>query len=289
MEKRKFIDEVAMEFTRRIPHSSVEVKDVIKNNDSVYTGWVIRTEGNATAPTIYVDSVYEEYKRNGMNFDAIMDDLMEFYEKNKADFDVSFFMDYESVKGKLSAKLVNLAANKKHLEENELVYRVVLGDLALIPIVRVNVKGNDGTISITKKHIDIWGITKEQLFEDVDKCLNNEEYDIRDMSHLVGFQQGIIPMYTLSNTQLMHGAHEMLNTKAMDELCEKIGTDEVMILPSSIHEIVAVANVIEDDFGRFVVDMIKEVNVTCLTHEEVLSDHPYVYSRITKEIKGVIE
>lgn len=85
-----------------------------------------------------------------------------------------------------------------------------------------------------------------------------------------------VPMWIISNHEKINGAAVMLYKDCFEDLSNKLGSD-LYILPSSIHEVIAVpAAGAEVDFLK---TMVREINATKVAAEEVLSDTVYRYSR----------
>ena len=73
----------------------------------------------------------------------------------------------------------------------------------------------------------------------------------------------------------------MFYGNALEELSETIGSD-LYILPSSVHECIAVSTELGDP--ETLAEMVQEVNGSQVAPEEQLSDHVYHYDANTKEI-----
>ena len=86
------------------------------------------------------------------------------------------------------------------------------------------------------------------------------------------------PMYILSNTRRVNGASAMLNYDALEALCEKMGTVDLAIIPSSIHEVLVVRWSEVEQNPDYFNDMVTTVNDEQVPLEEVLSDHVYHWS-----------
>jgi hypothetical protein len=71
----------------------------------------------------------------------------------------------------------------------------------------------------------------------------------------------------------------MMVTNVLKEAADMMKCDNIVILPSSIHEIM----LLPYEEGNIDLDglteTIREVNESSVEAEEVLSDHPYLYSR----------
>ena len=92
----------------------------------------------------------------------------------------------------------------------------------------------------------------------------------------------MVPMYVLSNKSKLNGSGCLFYHNLLHNLCEKLECD-LYILPSSIHEVILIPAYDHDSYDELT-SMVKEVNSTQLSKEEILSDHVYFYSRETGQI-----
>ena len=68
----------------------------------------------------------------------------------------------------------------------------------------------------------------------------------------------------------------------LQKLAERL-QDDLYIIPSSVHEVLLLP--VHGRLCREEVDsMVKEVNRSVLKPQEILSDHVYIYSRVSKEV-----
>ena len=74
----------------------------------------------------------------------------------------------------------------------------------------------------------------------------------------------------------------MLYKDPLRDFANYMGHD-LYILPSSIHEVILIPAYDHDSYDELT-SMVKEVNSTQLSKEEILSDHVYFYSRETGQI-----
>ena len=170
-------------------------------------------------------------------------------------------------------------------------------DLAIIfnCLVDADETGN-ATILIYNQHLSLWNITKDDLYH---LAMKNTPalltYELRDMSDvLIELMAGVpcnsmkeefeymVPMYVLSNKSKLNGSGCIFYHNLLHNLCEKLECD-LYILPSSIHEVILIPAYDHDSYDELT-SMVKEVNSTQLSKEEILSDHVYFYSRETGQI-----
>ena len=109
---------------------TVRVQEVQKNNGMVLSGLTIQKVGVNIAPTIYLDSYYENYKE-GRTLESIVNAVSAVYEQHKVetDFDVERISDYDAVKDRICFKLINAEKNKELLKD---VPYVPFMDLAIV-------------------------------------------------------------------------------------------------------------------------------------------------------------
>ena len=170
-------------------------------------------------------------------------------------------------------------ANRDFLDMN-IIYYVCVGET------------NDGmeTYTVTTSMCEAYGVTEEELFKG---ALNNITDDIvahRSLSavltsfgyHIDGVENPeeiFEPMTVLTNRNHTFGASLIIKEEVLDKAMERMHTDELIILPSSIHEVLVInANAIERDIASFR-EMVKAVNDTEVKPNEILSYNVYTYNK----------
>ncbi len=240
-------------------------------------------------------------KINGRTtFVKVINDVMGTYHKNKIDqsVDMRYFLNYEKVKQRIVYKLINTEKNKEllndipHIEFLDLSivfqYLVTQEDLGMAAILIHNV------------HQKLWEVSIEDLYQAAKENTHTLlEYEIKSMSEVLceireeeGLEEsdddymmeisGSVPMYVLSNKQRVEGAACMLYSDLLHHFSDKIGKS-FFIIPSSIHELLLLPadHDVED---LEVKRMIKEINDTQVSAEEILSYSLYFYDRQSEEV-----
>ncbi len=261
----------------------VELKEIAKNNGVIYHALIIRRKGDTVAPTIYIDSWFEEF-RNGRVLMSIVKQIIEIYKNNAPSkkVDMDFFTDFAKVNEKLFFKLVNYEKNIEYLKE--IPYKK-FEDLALVPLCSVyDEKLGSGVIVIKKEHVNTWEISENEFWENVfENAARVSPCIIETIWDCLGEKLGEdIPgdvecnMYVVSNRNKNYGAATFLYPGVMDKLAKKLN-DNLIIIPSSIHEVIVIpasADLVEKDN---ILAMVHEVNSTVVSSEEILSDNIYYY------------
>ena len=90
------------------------------------------------------------------------------------------------------------------------------------------------------------------------------------------------PMVVVTNESKVFGATEILKSETLAKIAEDFD-DDVVILPSSIHEVICVP--LNDIDGNPMVGMVRDINRSVVDPKEVLSDNVYIYNRNTNNIE----
>ena len=305
--KQAIVDNIKDYLPAKFEESDVEVRQVLKNNDTVLDGLTIQDPDTNVAPTIYMNQFFEEYQ-NGRDLNDIIGDIADVYIANTVDkqMDVSIVTDFEKAKGNILPRLVNAEENQELLAQRP---HMIMDDLAVTYHLEMGKSDNGNmSVAITNAILDMYGISQEELH---DLAVANLEEKMpatfQGMSEVVkemmlpqimsdlglsketalDYIEQMIPdgneqMYVLSNDSRLHGAAAVLNEKAMEDIAEKVGGD-FFILPSSIHELLVVPK--QDGMELSDLEaMVQEVNATQVAPEEKLSDHVYEYDAKEKEL-----
>lgn len=277
-------------------HVTISLQDITKNNNTHLCGLNITEKGLNISPTIYLNSYYEQYLA-GKPLEEIYVDILTVYQENRPtqNIDISFFTNYDKVKEKVIFKLINYQKNQELLETVP-HYRYL--DLAIVfcCLIEASEKGT-ATILIHNHHLDFWNISREELYTIA--CKNTPlllQSEVRSMTSVLkellceldtSFLEeteltSLYPMYVLSNSHKLHGSSCILYQNLLSDFANKLQTD-LYILPSSIHEVLIIPAFDKTSFAELS-DMVKEVNSTQLSADEILSDHVYYFSRASNEL-----
>ena len=264
----------------------VEVQEVTKGNDAKMVGILIRKKGSNIAPNVYLEDFYRRYL-DGEDMDTLIDDICYVRIKNDTpDINTSDLTNLDKVKDKIFARIFNKELNSKYLEDKP--YKTV-EDLAVAYAVNVGDNGNGQmTMPINNGLLEQYGISIDELDKIAMDNLAKSDIVFKSMHDTLkemipeGMEEVLPPddgtMYVLTNSSKMFGAAAILDKVTMDGIREKLNSDFV-ILPSSIHEVIILKVTPELMSVEEIKDMIGEVNTSSLDPKEVLSDHPYLYTK----------
>lgn len=288
MDKNNFLNQLETELEKIMGKEvGIRVQKVRKNNGVIYTGLVLQNLDVNIAPTIYVDDFYEKYQE-GEGIHTLAEQIVQVYEKGKPkdSVDMDFFVDFMKVKDRIAFRLVHKEKNKELLED---IPYIDFLDLAIcFYYAFYNEELGDGMILIHNSHMEMWKTNKEELLSLAKK--NTEKLFPPVLMSMEAIMQecfevsfGELQMYVLTNKQRCQGAASILFPKMLEEIARKIGGD-FLILPSSVHEVIAIKAKEQEDV-EMLHQMIAEVNGTQLSVEEVLAEYPYYYDSQKKELR----
>ncbi len=281
----------------------VEVREVTKNNDTKLESLIIMGQETNMHPTIYMDDFYDRYRR-GESLETIEDRILQIYQDHRTEekFDITFFSEWKTMKDRVIYKLVNFDRNRELLKK--VPHRKIL-DLAVVYEFFLGMDGKCGaSILVHNEHMETWGVTADELyaaaFSNTPKLMGYNFSSMKEvMLEIMGSEdagcEGIenlpsredlerdtFPLYVLTNRIKIHGAGCILYKNLLMEIVEKWGCN-ICIIPSSIHETILIPMSVAGNCEA-ISQMVREVNQTQVSPEEILSDHVYQFSRKTGEI-----
>lgn len=265
-------------------------------------GLTVLPEGNVQVfPTIYINDMYEHYRACG-DLETVLQGAAQKYaqaaEMAKArhreeDMDAKM----EHFRENVVMCLINTEQNRELLvdvpnrqfHDLSVVYRWVVEETP----------DAVGSIIVSDKVAEMAGMTEEELFRCASK--NTREKNpvrITSMQEIMFNVLSIPPemrdmfgqeptpadnMWIIGNERGINGAASMLYEENLHQLAEKLG-DDLFILPSSIHEVIAVPAEMAEKNLTNLLKMVEEVNMGSLKLEERLSNSVYHYDRNARKV-----
>lgn len=275
----------------------ITTQDVTKNNGLILKGLLIKKEHENICPTIYLNSFADDYLY-GVPLEEIVNKIISVYYTNRIDnFDVSYFMDFEKVKGRIIYQLINTSKNKDLLKD---IPSISYLDLSLIFKVLIDFpsKTIDATITIHNSHMDMWNVSVDGLYSlakentprlmpaKIENILNILQKLCTDNLDKTISSDDLFPMYVLSNTQRINGSGCILYPNVLADFADATGSD-IYVLPSSVHETILLTGIPNHLDTSYLKQMVSEVNTTEVSDEEILSDSVYLFSKETHTLSQI--
>lgn len=274
----------------------ISIDSFSHNNRMSLDGLTILEPGSNISPTIYLENYFEQYEQ-GADFAGIRQQILQYYREHRyvQNIDVSFFTSLEKVRPRIVYKLIHHDKNRELLKE---IPHFAYLDLAIIFYYLMPCDSQENaSILIQNSHLAYWNVSKDnlllfaqqntmQLLPDSCESLTDLIFSLLpdegqpDISEDFGDKQ--LPMYVLTNKRHYFGACCILYPDVLKGISEKLG-DNLILLPSSVHEFILLPAGFADNPGDFR-KIVREVNLTGVAQEEILSDSIYYYDRSTDKI-----
>lgn len=264
-----------MKRLQEILGNEVEVKPVTKDCSGGETkeGFVFREKVSNIGVCVYVDT--DSLSEGDPDVNEIAETLVREYKQHKSDvrFDESCFTK-ENILNRVLFKLVAAENNEKYLEGK--VSSSYL-DMKLVYIYKPEGFEN-GYITITKKQAAAMDISEEELYQAASENIDNAEYCIKNFFGVM----------TVLTSEEPFGATGILRADMLRKLSDQFVSEgespDYWLLPSSIHEFIAIPQGENDPDPADLAEIICGVNREVVDPEEVLGSHAYKYSAETREV-----
>lgn len=291
MNRSTFNETIKSLVERRLGDSYiVELQTVTKVNVTL-TALVVRKASSTIGVTLYIDSLYEEYRTTNEEVSYLASKLLSRYhseivEASLSVSDLDVLKDKRSVFHRIFYKVINRDKNQELLKKVPHIQIVENSDLVLIFCILVDEsKEMRATTIITDYLMAHFNFSLSELIavakENTPKLF---PATFRSMSEVFADLIPIFPapdepndfMWVLSNTRNINGASCMYYEHMLEEIAHRLNGN-FFVLPSSLHEVI----IVKDDNGvdtSFLCEMVKEVNQTSVEEEDFLSDTVFYYN-----------
>ena len=282
--------------------TGVELGHSDKVNVSFDTIVVHPAAGCKVSPSFNLEKMYQNYQ-DGAGIEEILhkmaDTVRDTYERSQDMADVT---DFGKLKDNVVMALVNTEQNREFLKDKphrefqdlSVIYRWIVGTkedgIASVVI-------NDGMVK------DL-GMSADELFQaavqNTKAMFPPKVTDMAEMMMSLMMPEGADPemvaafgglmtdipakekMWVITNEKGINGACSMLYEDILHDLAKEVGTD-LYILPSSIHEVIAVS--VETADPETLTGMVQDVNMAEVNLEDRLSNNLYHYDKDLRTIR----
>lgn len=256
-----------------------EAHDVIKNG-VIFEGIMIRGEG-AVAPIIYTNEVIKVAEANGASLSEVVDEVIrEYKEHKKIQLNIDQFSNKKFI---LSHMYVGIQKASNEEIEKKMCELEGLESFLFIRDRDENggsysAKVNEQMLKLINLSVDeAWERAKENTFAETEiQSITSLLFGLGGMPNEMAETKSDFPeLYVISNKCRFRGASAILDRRALKAFAEEHGVNELIVLPSSIHEMIILpyrGDMNLDDLSAIV----KEVNAVQVEPEEQLTDTAYL-------------
>ncbi len=270
----------------------VRMGEVVRNNGLVSQAMGIIEPGAYVYPRICIDDLLKGIELGEISIQEAVQEILRIYRKyrnNERFANIFRSNDKQHILGKVTYQLVNMEKNRRML--CNMPHREFL-DLAVIYRVTV---GEDeferDSFMVNKEICERYKISETELEYAAARNTEKLGFEILPMTSILneikGGQEEVCEynhnIWVLTSTYNLNGATVMLYNEYFSRLAKNIGSD-LYILPSSIHEVLAVP--IDGIEPSELKEIVSIVNSSDVPENEVLSENVYRYS--LKENKLII-
>ena len=249
---------------------------VWKNNQNL-EGYTMRSQDNNCSPTIYYDSEWFD-----KDDESVVAYLKTVYEKHSCQVDLSYVLNRDYILSHVKPRLVS-ENNLEELDKNGVAYVNMLDMAVLFYIPVEEIKDSIGSIQVKTSLLKETKLSLEEIYSAAVKNLEDDA-EVKTIQEVLFADMGVSPelmgddsyMWVGTTRNKIQGAAVMLCKSVREKLEEKIGC-KVAILPSSVHEFIAVPYQSETQFKELR-NLVREVNSTQVAIEDKLTDSVYIIS-----------
>ena len=296
MNYKEYVAQVAKDLRTRYG-LNVQVQDINKLQGESYHGLAIATGKPGLSACLNLEVFYEALGRMG-DYDEILQDVYaaskNAIEKTPA-IEVERLTGYEGIRKLLTVQLVPRTGNEAMLAA--VPHHDVL-DLALvyrIEFPEVSREGEKATTLLANAHLERFGITESQLYEDaICNAAERHPATIRSLFETLGAMMGAEAVeqemggsdsiYIATCEGGVWGAGVIAYPGFLDKAAEKMGGN-YYILPSSVHEMLLLSDTTTHMGYQALERMVQEINRSEVRPQDRLSDHVYHYDAQQKALE----
>lgn len=277
-------------------------KQTDKINRITKLGLIVKKEDDIVCPVIYLEELYQRYVDGEEMGNLVTSFLEVLEEKNNCEElergIAAKVWNWDFASKHVLPKLINTDANEEYLSDKP---HVEICDLSVLFYVPVGESfGNEtgmASVTVTNQLMEIYDITVEKLMETAVGNMEKTGITVRPIVEMMmdllgdGNAEGIdLPeiddtdteMYVITNSSRMFGAAAIVSKLLREKLAEKFKRD-LYILPSSLHELI-ILPATEDFPAQYLLSMVKEINSTEVSKEDILADNVYLFHADTLEV-----
>ena len=303
---------------------TVTLKSVIKNNGITLTGLVVAGDESNVSPTVYLEGFFNAYEEGETMSSVVSKIIEAADRgRLNVSINIEDFTDFEKAKRNIVYKLIGHGSNAELLSKIPHIPMLDM-EIVFFFLIEGAIEGNASVLitnehaerwgTDTDELMKLAGLNTPRLLP---SCVHRMEDLIREMflenvrykfetDHIIpGMDDGedpevamnrladevlgsvadsnrCIPMFVVSNSLKYFGAACMLYENVLYELAKRIG-DSFYLLPSSVHEFIAVGEEFVNSPEELIA-MVKEVNMTQVRPDEVLTDSVYYFDKAVDKL-----
>lgn len=282
----KLIEEVCIRLSPKGTFK-LEYEQTVKNNGTPVHTIRINKAPNSVWLHIHINELFNDISQGNITFIDAAAEIVRVYEESQYDVlipgdVIETLLSLDNILAKVRFAVINTKLNIFRLEQ---IPHFDFLNLSAIYKADLKLGIHEGAITIDNNLMTRLGLNETDLRKAAMKNMKGA-FTCKSMLSVLGlpFVDILSDMYLVGNSTAIDGAAVLLFPECFEMLAQLLDRD-LFILPSSIHEVIAVrANA--DKISTYK-EIVQSVNQFDLEPTELLSDSVYLYSRKTKTITMV--
>lgn len=295
MNYEEFKNELQSEIQSNFMQQIDFISHIVHKTNEILDALTLRLAGQDVSCTIYPEKMYADYK-NGVSISDIADGVSAAVSKNKYP-DIPEITP-ENAEKSILFSLINVEKNEQLLQNCP--YKEI-HDMAAVPRWHIS---DDASFLVTDRIVQMLRMTKEEVLDIAQKNTEEQSYTCQSMKEAMmeamtneGMSEELVsemlpmpelPFYVISKQNRTDGSCAILSDSFMQQAAEQTGMDEMYLLPSSRHEMLAINPEImgsATDAGALK-EMVMSVNSDAgiMRAEDFLSNSVYKYDAKTHSL-----
>lgn len=275
---------------------TVSLQDVLKTNDQVYTGIIIKNVNENIAPAIYLEDFYRAYLK-GQSLDSIANQIVNIYNREIQSPPLTQVPSREDFLAHLNPTVVNAELNKSLL--TDIPHRTI-EDLAVYPKYKLDNTSNCTlSFNVTNDLLSHYNMTKDEVINAAIDNMKPSQFKCQTLLETIfdlsskafgelneddlTMEDLYMPVYVITTLSKTDGAACLASKEVLSDVGNKL-QDDYYILPSSIHEVLAVPKSYIDNPTELQT-IVREINQTHVAPNELLSNNIYQFNCISKKLQ----
>lgn len=271
---------------------SITICPAKKVNQPDLIAMSIKTKGSDISPQLYLNDFHDSVLNKTMSYDEVLcrlrDMLLNARFSGKSE-DLMWMTKFEEVKTRLIPRLVNAEINKDLLKTHP---HRMFDDLAMVfsVVVSVDPAGDMATSMVTNEMMESWDVNEDILEVN---ATDNTDAVVRSISDVLREMTGIpddfdigmpdLPIAVITNSCRVNAAAMVFDKDLefkIDEALQGCGDETgYYLLPSSVHEMLAVPKALEENIDALkALVMCVNADPGVISKSDYLSDNVYEMS-----------
>ena len=265
----------------------IRFDEVLKNNSQLH-GIIFIPKDSNVGIQMYVEDSYRAYQ-NGMAINQIAENTIATFTDSEIKRNMPVDAERFFVQENIVPALISREGNERMLRE---IPHVPFEELEIIFKFAVP----NGMATVNNVYLENLGLNEKEFMSMImENPAYKENITIAGMSQVIAEcspgRSEILPleeekMIVISNKSNFYGAGSILNGDAMQKISDILG-DDIYILPSSIHECIAVP---KDHMSlQELRKMVREINESIVDPVERLSNQVYQFDPVAKKLSIAVD